>query len=150
MPLEIDVTDTEGKRFIVVKGEVDLYTSPELRAVAVKKVPKGTEVIGVDLSQVAYMDSSGVATLVEAMKSATKGAKAFVLVSPSEAVAKVLKGGAERALLARLKRAFRRVKHVKPPASRSESAEAYVVALGFRGGPADAPADASQEAHGSA
>ena len=51
-------------------------------------------------------------------------------------VAKVLKGGAERALLERLKRAFRRVKHAKPPASRSESAEAYVVALGFRGGSA--------------
>lgn len=51
-------------------------------------------------------------------------------------VAKVLKGGAERALLERLKRAFRRVKHAKPPASRSESAETYVVALGFRGGSA--------------
>ena len=37
-----------------------------------------------------------------------------------------------RALLARLKKAFREVKHVKPPASRSESVELYVVATGFK------------------
>ena len=37
-------------------------------------------------------------------------------------------------LLDRLKRAFATVKHLKPPASRQESAEMYVVALGFRGG----------------
>jgi 23S rRNA (uridine2552-2'-O)-methyltransferase len=49
-------------------------------------------------------------------------------------VAKVLRGGTERTLLERLKRDFRTVKHVKPPASRSDSAEMFVVATGFRGG----------------
>jgi 23S rRNA (uridine2552-2'-O)-methyltransferase len=48
-------------------------------------------------------------------------------------VCKVFQGGSERALLDRLKRAFAAVKHVKPPASRAESAEMYVVATGFRG-----------------
>jgi 23S rRNA (uridine2552-2'-O)-methyltransferase len=48
-------------------------------------------------------------------------------------VCKVLQGGTERALLERLKRDFTSVRHVKPPASRAESAEMYVVALGFRG-----------------
>src|SRR5262249_7812041 len=48
-------------------------------------------------------------------------------------VAKVLQGGTERALLERLKRDFARVKHVKPEASRADSAEMYVVATGFRG-----------------
>jgi 23S rRNA (uridine2552-2'-O)-methyltransferase len=48
-------------------------------------------------------------------------------------VAKVFQGGAEGALLAQLKRAFAEVRHTKPPASRSESAETYVVAKGFRG-----------------
>jgi 23S rRNA (uridine2552-2'-O)-methyltransferase len=48
-------------------------------------------------------------------------------------VCKVLQGGSERALLDRLKRAFATVRHVKPPASRAESAETYVVALDFRG-----------------
>jgi 23S rRNA (uridine2552-2'-O)-methyltransferase len=48
-------------------------------------------------------------------------------------VAKVLQGGAEGGLLISLKRDFAEVRHAKPPASRSESAETYVVAKGFRG-----------------
>jgi 23S rRNA (uridine2552-2'-O)-methyltransferase len=48
-------------------------------------------------------------------------------------VCKVLQGGTERSLLDRMKRDFASVRHVKPPASRTESAEMYVVAQGFRG-----------------
>lgn len=48
-------------------------------------------------------------------------------------VAKVLQGGTERALLDQLKRDFTRVRHVKPEASRADSAEMYVVGTGFRG-----------------
>jgi 23S rRNA (uridine2552-2'-O)-methyltransferase len=46
---------------------------------------------------------------------------------------KVLQGGTEGELLAGLKRDFATVKHVKPAASRTDSAELYVLALGFRG-----------------
>jgi 23S rRNA (uridine2552-2'-O)-methyltransferase len=48
-------------------------------------------------------------------------------------VGKVFQGGSSNELLARLKKSFRDVKHVKPPASRAESVELYVVALGFKG-----------------
>jgi 23S rRNA (uridine2552-2'-O)-methyltransferase len=48
-------------------------------------------------------------------------------------LAKVFQGGTERALLDRLKREYTSVRHVKPPASRAESAELYVLATGFRG-----------------
>ena len=47
--------------------------------------------------------------------------------------AKVLQGGTEAALLAELKRDFASVKHVKPAASRADSAELYLLATGFRG-----------------
>jgi 23S rRNA (uridine2552-2'-O)-methyltransferase len=47
-------------------------------------------------------------------------------------VAKVLQGGTEASLLARLKRDFATVRHVKPAASRADSAELYLVATGFR------------------
>jgi 23S rRNA (uridine2552-2'-O)-methyltransferase len=47
-------------------------------------------------------------------------------------VAKVYQGGATGELLAALKRDFAGVRHAKPPASRAESAEVYVVAQGFR------------------
>jgi len=62
-------------------------------------------------------------------------ALAETLLKPGGAfVTKVFQGGAEGELLAALKRAFREVRHAKPPASRAESAETYVVAKGFRGG----------------
>lgn len=48
-------------------------------------------------------------------------------------VAKVFQGGAQSSLLKALKADFETVKHIKPPASRKESSEQYVVATGFRG-----------------
>ena len=48
-------------------------------------------------------------------------------------VAKVLAGGADSALVATLKRMFATVKHAKPPASRKDSSEWYVIAQGFKG-----------------
>ncbi|MBZ8134416.1 RlmE family RNA methyltransferase [Afifella sp. IM 167] len=50
-------------------------------------------------------------------------------------LAKVFRGGTEHTLLARLKRSFEKVIHVKPPASRSDSPETYLLATGFRGRP---------------
>ena len=51
-------------------------------------------------------------------------------------VAKVLAGGAENEMQAVLKRAFKKVANMKPPSSRSDSSEKFVVAQGFRGKPA--------------
>ena len=56
-----------------------------------------------------------------------------VLAPGGTFVAKVLRGGTERTLLDRLKRGFAKVRHIKPAASRSDSAEIFVVATGFRG-----------------
>ena len=53
-------------------------------------------------------------------------------------VAKVLAGGAENEMQTLLKRNFRKVANVKPPASRADSSEKFVVAMGFRGGEAAA------------
>jgi 23S rRNA (uridine2552-2'-O)-methyltransferase len=56
-----------------------------------------------------------------------------VLAEGGSFVCKVLQGGTEASLLGDLKRVFATVKHVKPPASRSDSAELYLLARGFRG-----------------
>jgi 23S rRNA (uridine2552-2'-O)-methyltransferase len=61
-----------------------------------------------------------------------------VLAPGGSFLAKVLQGGTEGELLAALKRDFSSVKHVKPAASRADSAELYVLATGFRGGRAPA------------
>jgi 23S rRNA (uridine2552-2'-O)-methyltransferase len=56
-----------------------------------------------------------------------------VLAPGGSFLCKVLQGGTEARLLAELKHEFSSVKHVKPPASRSDSAELYLLAQGFRG-----------------
>lgn len=56
-----------------------------------------------------------------------------VLAPGGSFLSKVLQGGTEAALLAALKRDYRSVKHVKPAASRADSAELYLLATGFRG-----------------
>jgi len=56
-----------------------------------------------------------------------------VLKPGGSLVAKMFQGGAQGVLLAQLKRAFAEVRHAKPPASRTRSAEIYVIAKGFRG-----------------
>jgi 23S rRNA (uridine2552-2'-O)-methyltransferase len=55
-----------------------------------------------------------------------------VLAEGGAFVCKVLQGGTEATLLAQLKRDFASVKHVKPAASRADSAELYLLAMGFR------------------
>jgi 23S rRNA (uridine2552-2'-O)-methyltransferase len=59
-----------------------------------------------------------------------------VLAPGGTFLAKVLQGGTEAALLASLKRDYKSVKHIKPPASRADSAELYLLATGFRSRPA--------------
>lgn len=56
-----------------------------------------------------------------------------VLKSDGAFVAKVLQGGAQDELLKEMKKDFKKVQHIKPPASRKESSEQYVAAQGFRG-----------------
>lgn len=56
-----------------------------------------------------------------------------VLAPGGAFMCKVFQGGTEKDLLDLLKRSFSVVRHVKPPASRSDSAELYVLATGFRG-----------------
>ncbi|HLB81368.1 MAG TPA: RlmE family RNA methyltransferase [Dongiaceae bacterium] len=71
---------------------------------------------------------------VMALAEAAYAFAAAALAPGGAFVVKVLRGGAEAELLAALKRDFVVVRHVKPPASRSDSAEIYLVATGFRGG----------------
>lgn len=59
---------------------------------------------------------------------------AFTMLNPGgHFVAKLFQGGADKHLLEPLKQRFESVKHAKPPASRKESSELYVIAMGFKG-----------------
>lgn len=90
MGLTVDKEKTPNGLVIRVQGEVDLYSSPELRKVILKSIPSAGGDLAIDLSEVSYIDSSGVATLVEGLRSARKNGSGFVLVMPSPAVMQVL------------------------------------------------------------
>lgn len=82
-------------------------------------------------------DHIRIVALVEAA-----AALAFDVLEPGGTfVAKVLAGGAETEMQAMLKRNFDKVANVKPPASRSDSSEKFVVATGFRGRRDDADSE---------
>ena len=88
--MRIETTKTADETIIAVEGDIDLYSSPELRTAVLKAVPKATTGVGIHLGGVSYMDSSGVATLVEGLRSAKENGKTFALVAPSASVMKVL------------------------------------------------------------
>jgi 23S rRNA (uridine2552-2'-O)-methyltransferase len=100
------------------------------RVVAIDILPM-EPVAGVDfLHRHARTDHLKIMALVETAADFARE----VLAPGGTFLAKVLQGGTEAALLAALKRDFASVKHVKPVASRSDSAELYLLAAGFRGG----------------
>ncbi len=90
----------EGETTIVaLSGDVDLDNSPQVRAVLLDSVRDKRGVL-VEMSAVSYIDSSGIASLVEAYQSARQGSTGFALVAVSDAAMRVLE-------LARLDQVFR-------------------------------------------
>jgi len=71
---------------IHVEGEVDMSTSPELRDVLVPAFGRGLSHIVVDLSGVPYIDSSGIATLVEGLKLSREGGARFTIAGARSSV----------------------------------------------------------------
>lgn len=71
---------------VLIEGEVDMHVAPELREVlrkvAALKLPK----VIVDLNGVSFIDSSGIATIVEALKNVRKSAGKLVVENCQEAV----------------------------------------------------------------
>ncbi len=89
MALELKQSEQDGNCIVEAKGEIDLYSSPQLREAILKACKSKKNLLGIDLREVGYMDSSGVATLVEGLQ-ASGGPESFRLVAPSQSVLKVL------------------------------------------------------------
>jgi len=97
--MEVTV-DRSGEGVVVeVSGDVDAYTSPGLRKHLVELVKQKTNPIRVSLAEVNYMDSSGIATLVEALQGIRKYKGDFVLINVQKEIRSILE-------LARLDRIF--------------------------------------------
>lgn len=92
------VREEKGRLVVSLDGEIDLDRAPEVRKLLLDCTARGQDVL-VDLSGVGYIDSSGIASLVEALKSAQTAGRAFGLVSISGATLRVFE-------LARLDKVF--------------------------------------------
>ncbi len=92
------VRDDSGYAVVELTGDVDLSASPEARSAILGCLAQARNVL-VDLSGVTYIDSSGVASLVEGYQTAKKKKLRFGLIGVSEAALSVLK-------LARLDKVF--------------------------------------------
>jgi anti-sigma B factor antagonist len=66
--MDIEVTDYKGIKVITVKGDIDMYSSPALREELIGHSSMKVSVLLVDFNKVTYIDSSGIATFVEALK----------------------------------------------------------------------------------
>lgn len=93
------LTESDGEHLVVrLGGEVDMSWSQEVRRAVLDALAKSPKV-AVHLAGVSYIDSSGIAALVEGFQQARGRGQSFLLVEPSDAVLAVLK-------LARLDKVF--------------------------------------------
>ena len=90
MELVIDTTRDDDGAVMTVGGDIDLYSSPRLREAIFAELDRVVGRLALDLSEVRYMDSSGVATLVEGLQRAKASKVPFKLVAPSPKVRQVL------------------------------------------------------------
>jgi len=96
--MEHEIREQGDVLIAVLSGDIDLEQAPTARKVLLECVGQGKSVL-VDLSGVGYIDSSGVASLVEAYQAARKTKSGFALVSVSAGAMRVLE-------LARLNKVF--------------------------------------------
>ena len=84
-----EVNLDRGYAVVALQGEIDLYSSPRGRELILGCLEEGKPTL-VDLSAVSYIDSSGVASLVEGLQKARENGLAFALIGVSETALKVL------------------------------------------------------------
>ncbi len=90
MSVILDVRDMDGTVVVALQGEIDLQNSPELRKELLASLASRHDVV-VDLARVDYIDSSGVASLIEGLQAARRSSLKFSLAAASAAVMRVLK-----------------------------------------------------------
>ena len=66
--MDIAIGDYKGSKLITVSGDIDMHSSPALREELISQISKKVSVMLVDFNNVSYIDSSGIATFVEALK----------------------------------------------------------------------------------
>lgn len=87
--LEVSVQELDRGAIMSIAGDVDLYSSPEVRKHIISLTGKKVKNILIDLHQVSYMDSSGIATLVEGLQQVGKYKGKLIIYGLDNAVKEV-------------------------------------------------------------
>ena len=87
--MKVSQTDQDGVSVLVIEGEIDLYASPQLREKFDEMVEGGVKAIVVNLEKVSYIDSSGLATFIEAYQKLTAKEGKLILCHLTETVRSV-------------------------------------------------------------
>src|SRR5580704_2195366 len=88
--MNISIREAGEAKIVEVEGKIDLSSSPELRR-ALFAVLVDSPKLALNLAAVRYIDSSGIATLIEALKDAQRLKREFVLFGLSPAVEQVFR-----------------------------------------------------------
>ena len=89
-PMIVEVASLEDSARIVVAGEIDSATSPQLAAAIEEAMKVNTRRIEIDASGVTFIDSAGLRVLVAAQRAAEDQGRRIHVVSPSETTARLL------------------------------------------------------------
>ncbi len=81
-PLAVERTSTEGVELVLVEGELDISTAPRLIGILNTAVQEALRSLVVDLSDVDFMDSTGLALLINAHRRLARRSKGFAVVCP--------------------------------------------------------------------
>lgn len=87
--MQIATTPGSDRYLITVSGEVDLATSPDLDVAIIAAIDSGTSSVVIDLTDVSFMDSSGLGVIVRALKRCREAENDLDLVITNERVLKV-------------------------------------------------------------
>jgi anti-anti-sigma factor len=83
LPLAVERTSDAGVEFLRVEGELDCATAPRLISVLNRSVADAARSVIVDLTSVGFMDSTGLALLINAHRRLTRRRKGFAVVCPA-------------------------------------------------------------------
>ena len=89
--LGLNVTHSDSQTVLTVTGDINMTTSPRMRAALIEVASERPEELVVDLERVTYIDSSGIATLVEALQRARREGRQLVLRGLQEGIRAVFR-----------------------------------------------------------
>jgi len=86
----LDVTETDGAAVVQVAGDLDIATAPQLRHELLDLIGRSVRIVTVDLAQIDFIDSTGLAVLISGLKRLREGGGDLTLRSPSRTALRLL------------------------------------------------------------